>query len=224
MNNDEPMQAQAPRRFSSSQVAGIVLLAIVVTVLVIFWVIPVYLFPDGFRPVHLDDDEQQVLHVKLRRLGISVESQQSDQAPHSLTPEPYSEANASRDISLSEKELNALIATNTDLGNRLAIDLADDLASAKILIPMDPDFPMIGGKTIRVHAGLELAYAAGRPSVVLKGISVMGIPVPNAWLGNMKNVDLVQQYGGDSGFWRTFADGVDKIQVDDGQLLIRLRE
>jgi hypothetical protein len=75
-----------------------------------------------------------------------------------------------------------------------------------------------------VHAGLELAYTGGQPSVVLKGISVMGIPIPNAWLGNLKNVDLVQQYGGDPGFWRTVADGIDQVRVDDGRLFIRLRE
>jgi hypothetical protein len=58
----------------------------------------------------------------------------------------------------------------------------------------------IGGRTIRIDAGLELAFENNRPVVALRSVSVMGVPVPNAWLENLKNVDLVQQFGGDRGF------------------------
>ena len=52
----------------------------------------------------------------------------------------------------------------------------------------------------------------------------MGVPMPNAWLGGIKNIDLVKEFGGDKGFWKTFADGVDSISVVDGFLDIRLKE
>ena len=65
--------------------------------------------------------------------------------------------------------------------------------------------------------------ASRRPVVALEGISIMGVPIPNAWLGNLKNVDLVGEFG-DQGFWKKFADGVDDIQVRDGELYIKLRE
>ena len=35
-----------------------------------------------------------------------------------------------------------------------------------------------------------MRYANGRPVMVLKGVSVWGVPLPNAWLGNLKNIDL----------------------------------
>ncbi|OPZ64218.1 MAG: hypothetical protein BWY83_03244 [bacterium ADurb.Bin478] len=60
--------------------------------------------------------------------------------------------------------------------------------------------------------------------VVLRGVSIMGVPIPNAWLGNLKNIDLVQEFGGDRGFWKAFADGVDYIRVADGRLMIKLKE
>jgi hypothetical protein len=91
-------------------------------------------------------------------------------------------------------------------------------------MPVDPDFPILGGKTLRVRAGAELAYRDGRPLVRLRGISLMGIPVPNAWLGGLKNVDLIDRFGHDSGFWKTFADGVGAITVRDGSLHIRFKE
>jgi hypothetical protein len=127
-------------------------------------------------------------------------------------------------VSFSERELNAMLAKNTDLAQRLAIDLSDDLVSAKLLVPLEEDFPMLGGKTLRVNAGVELAYQGSRPIVVLKGVSIMGVPIPNAWLGNLKNVDLVREFGADQGFWKSFADGVEYIQVEDGRLLVKLKE
>ena len=116
------------------------------------------------------------------------------------------------------------MAKNTDLARKLAIDLSDNLMSAKLLIPVDEDFPIMGGQILKVRAGVELAYRESRPIVVLKGVSIMGVPVPNAWLGGLKNIDLVEQYGTDAGFWKAFADGVEHINVEDGTIRIQLKE
>jgi hypothetical protein len=141
-----------------------------------------------------------------------------------LTPERYSETDASREVRLSEREVNGLLARNTDLANKLAIDLSKDMASAKILIPLDPELPVFGGKTLRVHAGLELRYDSQKPVVMLRGISIWGVPIPNAWLGGIKNVDLVKEFGDESGFWALFAAGVENIRVEEGHLSIKLKE
>lgn len=220
---------QSTRRFSGPQVAAIVAGVILVTILATVWIVKTWFFPAAFKPVSLSQKEEQVLEQKIERLeGISRPAQ-ADSASELdeqgvLKPEIYQEQASRREIRFSEKELNALLARNTNLASRLAIDLSDSLASAKLLIPLDPDFPIMGGKTIKVAAGAELAFDAGRPMVVLKGVSIMGVPVPNAWLGNLKNVDLVQQFGGDRGFWKAFSDGVEFIQVEDGELFIKLRE
>ena len=60
--------------------------------------------------------------------------------------------------------------------------------------------------------------------VVLKGVSVWGVPLPNAWLGGMKNIDLVQEFGTEQGFWQAFADGVEEIEVKEGKVRVRLKE
>ncbi len=52
----------------------------------------------------------------------------------------------------------------------------------------------------------------------------MGVPVPAAWMGGLKNIDLIQQFGVEEGFWKTFAAGVDSMTVADGQLHVRLKE
>jgi len=141
-----------------------------------------------------------------------------------LRAERYSEAGARREVSFSERELNAMVANNRDLAKKLAVDLGDDLVSARLLVPVDPDFPVLGGKTLRVSAGVEMAFRDARPVVVLKGVSIMGIPIPNAWLGGLKNIDLIGEFGDQAGFWKSFADGVENIRVEEGQLKIKLKE
>ena len=209
------------RRFGCLHVMLFVLIAVVLTALVSFFVFKAVLFPSAFRPVELNAREEQALQVKLDRLDFTAPS---NTAASALEPEPYSEEGAERMIRFTEKELNALLARNTDLADKLAVDLSDNLISAKLLIPLDEDFPILGGKTLRVKAGLTFRYADGRPVVLLRGVSVMGIPLPNAWLGGLKDIDLVKESGGDAGFWKAFADGVEDVRVEEGRVRIKLKE
>lgn len=199
---------------------GIVVITVAITLGVGYWLVTVYLFPTSFSPVTLSKKDQQRLDEKLRRLGVRPSSASN----RPLEPEPYSETDASREVFFSEKELNALLANNTDLASKLAIDLSDNLASAKLLIPLDSDFPVMGGKTLKVTAGMELRLANGKPRAVLKGISVWGVPLPNAWLGNLKNIDLMQEFGQAGGFWQAMNEGIETIEVKEGKLRIKLKE
>jgi len=211
----------AKKGFSGLHVFGIVLITIVATVGVGYWWLSHYVFPENFEPVTLNASEQDSLNNKLNTLGIDTQGGESGRR---LQPVPYSEKGASREVRFSERELNGMLANNTDLAQRLAVDLSDDLLSAVLLVPLDKDFPVLGGRTLRVNAGVEPSFANGRPLVKLRGVSLMGVPIPNAWLGNLKNVDLVNEFGANPGFWKSFAAGVDYIQVEDGRLLVRLKE
>ena len=215
------------------QVVLIILVTVAVTIGGTYWFVKTYVFAREFKPVELSVKEEQVLENKLRALGYDVdvksperlEDQSADIDDRGfLKPERYTEDGARREVSFNERELNALLAKNTDLAKKLAIDLSDDLVSAKLLLPLEEDFPVLGGKTLRLNAGVEMAYAGEKPVIVLKGVSVMGVPVPNAWLGGLKNIDLVGEFGADEGFWKSFSDGVENIQVEDGRIRVRLRE
>jgi hypothetical protein len=218
------MDTNSQQKIGCLHVAGLVLLTVFISVSVTLWVVQYFLFPKPFKPVTLNEHETSVLEQKLQQIGLPNLLETASSQTTELTPEPYTEVGAKREISLSEKELNALLAKNTDMAETAVIDLADNLASAKILLPLDPDFPFIGGKTLKVNTGIELAYADAKPIVKLKGVSVWGVPVPNAWLGNLKNVDLVNEFGGNAGFWQSFAAGIEDIHVEEGHLLIKLKE
>lgn len=225
----------ASSSFSGRQVLLIVGIAILLTAAVSYWFVRTYVYASDFTPVTLSEKEQSKLDGKLVGLGLDPVDVMPDakrggrpadrfDEDGRLIAEKYSEAGASREIHLTEKELNALVASSPDLARRFAIDLSSSLASAKLLVPVDPEFPIFGGKTLRVSAGLELDYRNRQPVVILRGVSVMGVPIPNAWLGNLKNVDLVDQFGGGPGFWRGFADGVESIEIRDSELQIVLKE
>ncbi len=222
--NASSVQQSKEKKGGCLKTLGIMLITVIISIVATIFAIN-YLTQKKLEPVELSQKEETRLNKKLKQFGLpTLPSNSSQENTNELTPEPYSEDPDKREISFSEKELNAMLAKNTDLAEKVAIDLADNLASAKMLIPLDPDFPFLGGKTLKLKAGTELAYANGRPIVILKGVSVWGVPVPNAWLGNLKNVDLVKEFGGDEGFWKSFADGVENISVVEGHLKIKLKE
>ena len=230
LGTQKPPEQRQPSGQNWLKILSIVVVASVISTLVVIWAGYAYLFPGSFKPVTLSSSEEQVLESKLDRLDDMQRSPtlhkgrlQSGQS-EDLRPELYSETGANREIILTERELNALLAKNTDLASKLAINLSQDLASAKLLIPLDEDFPLLGGKTLKVTAGLELAYKDKKPIVALRGISIWGVPIPNAWLGNIKNVDLVKEFGDQKGFWAAFSDGIDEIEISKGQLRVKLKE
>ena len=205
------------------------------------------MFAKEFESVYLSQTEVAILNEKIQALGFQpdivvasnepkkkklllefgsskTKKSEDTEVEANLIPEAYKEDSSKHEINFSEKKLNAMLANNTDLAKRVAIDLTNDIASAKMIIPMDRDIPIIGGKSLRVNTGLSLSFANDNPVVVLKGVSIMSVPIPNVWLGNLKNVDLVQEFGLAGGFWETFAVGVENIKVHDGMLQIKLKE
>ena len=237
-NTQNSVQKERKKGFTGLQVFAIILGTIILTAGITLFAAWIYLFPKPFEPVVLTTVEKQQLEAKLDQFasagittGQKSEPGKTKSKPEEeftedgrLKPQKYSEEGASRDVLFTEREVNALVATNTDLADKLAIDLSDNLVSARMRVPVDPDFPFFGGKTLRLRAGVEIAYRDGRPVVKIKGVSLMGVPLPNAWIGGIKNIDLVEEFSAEEGFWKAFAAGVQSISVQDGTLKVTLRE
>jgi hypothetical protein len=214
------------KNLSGVKIFFLVLVIGICTSILTVWISMFYLFPKQFKPVELNKSESQALAEKLERLDPAKRAKTAAvyKGSEGLSPEKYTEDAASRHVTFTERELNALLAKNTDLAEKLAIDLSDNLASAKLILPLDPGLPILGGKTLKLNAGLELRYEHARPVVMLRGISLWGVPLPNSWIGGVKNVDLVKEFGGGRGFWKVFSDGIEYIRVEDGRLTVQLKE
>lgn len=242
---------QNPKKSSTAKTVFITVACTLLLVGGVYWLFNYYLFPKHFNPVELSEKETRKLNDKLQRVNLppvthasSSQSSQSnisqrhppsppndgpDIVDSKLVPEAYSERNAKREVRFSEREVNAVLAHNTNLADKLAIDLSNDLISVKWLLPLDPEFPLLGGKTLKLTAGVEVAYHDSQPVINLRGVSLWGVPMPDAWLGNMKQVNLVtHQQGGNNGsntpgFWLAFANGIEYLQVSDGEMVIKLK-
>ncbi len=241
MSGNYNQQVAVPKKHGLGclSIIGLLLLTIVMTIGITLWAINSQLFSKNFKPVELSTKEDTELSQKLSAIGNFDATPENDEADSTqefnidntkntasdnMEPEVYSEDNSKRRIELTERELNALLAKETDLAEQVVIDLSNNIASVKLLVELDPDFPFLGGKTLKVSSGTELSYSDNRPVVVMKGVSVWGIPIPNAWLGGLKNIDLVREFGGSDGFWKSFAEGIEDIRIEDEKLLIQLAE
>ena len=212
--------AKKPFRLGCLHVFGILLAIVAVLALLAVWWVKSNVYAGKFSPTRLSEKEERVLAAKLERLDRSLPASPSDR----LEPERYAEDDASREVHISEKELNALIARDEEAARRVAIDLSDDLVSVKLLVPLDEDIPVLGGKTLKIRCGVALSFAEGKPVVAIRGVSLGGIPLPGAWWGDIKNTNLVREFGGEGGFWSLFSRGVENLQVRDGLLVIKLKE
>lgn len=223
----------AARRPGCLTAAAVILGVITITVLITLWVARTWLFPQPFEPVTLGEREQVALDAKLTSLfGAPAAAPRSELPPPSaqrgqsteLRPEPYRERAEDRVVHFNQRELNALIARNPDLSGRLAVHLGRDMISATMLITLPPDLPVFASQTVRIASGLRLGQIQGRPTVAIEGVSIMGVPLPSAWLGGLKGQDLVATFGPAEGFWSAFGDGVRDLRVEDGRLRIELAE
>jgi hypothetical protein len=219
------------RRFGCLHVLGILLIVIIITAFLTGWWLKQNLSASRFEPTQLNVEEQQELESKLSRLEQSaeqdtaiVEEQTSDDPDAPIEPEPYRGNGEIGEFSFSEKELNAFIAEEPELADRLMFDLADDLISIIALIPIDDEIPLIGGRNLRVKCGIEVHDKQEKLFVSIRGVSIGGIPIPNAWLGEIKNKNLVEEFDEEGGFWDQLSEGIEGIKVREGHLWVKFKE
>jgi hypothetical protein len=115
--------------FSGLQAFGLIILTFIVTALIGWWVVRTYIFPTQLAPVELSQQEQVELDRKLMQLGFESQGITIDeQGRETAVPTPYSEDPAGRNVTLTERELNSLLAGDADLANN--VDLAQRFGGA----------------------------------------------------------------------------------------------
>lgn len=205
----------------------ILTLVIVFLLAAVFWV-KQNLYAKPFDPTVLTPAEKQILDNKLAKIKKPVQNQNGGAEKivytvKRLDPKPYTEADSKREITITEKELNSLI-TDPVLAKRVAVDLSDDLLSVNMIVPLNEEFPMLGGKRLKFSFGTTLAYRDNSLIVAMRGVSLGGVPLPAAWWGDIKNRNLVTYFDGSNGFWQKLSAGVSDIKIIESQMFIKLKE
>jgi hypothetical protein len=155
------------------------------------------------RPVVLTPEEKAVVESKVEAI------QKSD--------EPVYEK-GSKEIILTERELNGLLNENTTLGESLRFELVTNAIHARLETDLDPDLPILGGKRLKARARFFVRGAPDKPALVLDDLTVWGISLPNDWLGGLKGQDLLDEALGGG------IRGVEEFKVERGRLFIRLKD
>jgi hypothetical protein len=159
------------------------------------------------QPVQLSAEEKAAVEKKVEAIQKPVEPQYEK---------------GSRDIVLSEREINGLINDQTELGQKLKVEFGTDVIHARLETDLDPDLPIVGGKHLKARARAFAKMTNGVPSVVFDDLTVWGISLPNDWLGNLKGHDLLHDLLGSANGAQI--SGVEEIKVEPGQIRIKLKE
>lgn len=159
------------------------------------------------QPVVLSPQEKTVVEAKVEAI----------QKP----AEPAYEK-GSKEIILTERELNGLLNANTDFGKTVSFQLAADAIHARIETDLDPSLPIVGGRHLKARARFLVSDSPGHASFILDDLTVWGISLPNDWLAGLKGRDLLGEMLGAGHNGKI--PGVEKFKIEPGRLMIRLAE
>lgn len=186
----------------SLRVKILIVLGVIALVLAGLW----FWYNRPIRPVELSAEEKSVVEAKVEAI----------QKPDGPTYEK-----GSKEIILTERELNGLLNENTDLGKTVSLELARNAIHARLETDLDPDLPVVGGKRLKARARFLVSEVPGTAALVLDDLTVWGVSLPNEWLGGLKGHDLLgETLGGKGGG----IGGVEEFKVEPGRLIIRLAE
>lgn len=240
MNSDIPPPAAPPvaasaatppppkrRRWLLYGCGSLLLLLLLICVTVAF---TVWYIQRPIKPVVLSTEEKAAVEVKLEHLGGPKDKDGTSHAPlvekkPGIQPEldrPY--VPGSKVLRLTERELNGLLNSNTDLGQTVRLELARDAINAYIAAPIPADVPVLGGKMFRARGRFRVSLSEGAaPVAVLEDVTIFGLSLPKAWLGGLKGENLLADAVGDHN-GKPVLRGIKSLRIEPGALVLEVED
>lgn len=198
------------------------LLVIVATVAITIWWLG-----RPIKPVVLSAAEKTVVEEKLQHLGGAPDDKPRAVAAPDDGPKPEPDRiylPGSRELRLTERELNGLLNENTDLGKSVRLEFGRDAINAYVATPIPEDVPLVGGKMFRARGRFRLSVGnGGAPYAILEDVTVFGLSLPKEWLGGIKGENLIGQAVGERN-GRPIFKGIKSLRVEPGVLVLEVDE
>jgi len=184
------------------------------------------------RPVVLSPKEKATVEAKLRRIesggspaGTAGNARNIE--PGAGTPPEVPQrfyVPGSKELKLTERELNGLLNANTDLGKSLRFEFDEDAVNAYLAVRIPQDFPVGAGKMFRARGRFRVSLGnGGKPYAILEDVTVFGISLPKAWLGGIKGENLISEaMTGNS--QSPVLKGIKSLRVQPGALVLQLED
>ncbi len=196
------------------------LLIIIATVAITIWWLQ-----RPIKPVVLSAKEKATIEQKLQHVSNAADSRPSNAPSRDAVPKPELDRSyvpGSKELRLTERELNGLLNANTDLGKTLRLELGRDAINAYLAVPIPPDFPIGGGKMFRARGRFRISLSNGEaPYAILEDVTVLGLSLPKAWLGGLKGENLLADAVGERN-GSPILRGVKSLRVVPGALVLQV--
>jgi hypothetical protein len=218
--SQRPLETRAGWKRTALIVCCIVLGLCGITAAATAWWVKRNVYASNFKPVMLTQNEQAVFDQKVEQIKSALPPEAASQAPAA----PVDPEIAKRTLTVSEKEINAYLAKQ-GLGEQLKVKLSDGNAIAEVIAPVDPSVMFIGGKTFRI----QIALAAGmKPddkfALSIADVSIGGVPIPNAWLGDIKGVNMLAENANTDPVASRFMAGIKEFEIKSGVVRVLLNK
>ncbi|MBL9146740.1 MAG: hypothetical protein JNM99_23865 [Verrucomicrobiaceae bacterium] len=196
-------------------VTGIVFGTATLTIAGTAWWVKRNIYASPFTPVALSATEQSALDQKL---AVLKQSGAAEAAP--VDPEV-----AKRTLTITDREINAFLEQQ-GLGEQVKVSLHHGGGTATFLLPMSSDGVPNSGPTLRISVSLGAKMDENKKfALSISDVSVGGVPLPNAWLGNMKGLNMLADAPiSDDPALKAFAAGIRDFSIRSGQLSVVLNE
>lgn len=178
------------------------------------------------KPVVLSLQEKAVVESKLQKLNPAIAGQAaSSTRPTSATnapPPAQTYVPGGKELRLTERELNGLLNQNTDLGQTVRLELETDAINAYLAVPVPKDFPIGGGKMFRAKGRFRMSLGNDQaPVAMLEDVTVLGLSLPQEWLGGVKGKNLLADAMGlrnAGGTWK----GIKSLRIVRGAIVLEV--
>lgn len=174
----------------------------------------------AIEPVRLAEAEGRAFEAKLQALAAAGEPSRTSQAQPGNAPADE------RTLQISDREINAYLAER-GLGENIRVELARDLLHVAMIVPIPADsgLPLLAGAHLRLRFSLDAACnPVTGPRFAIRDVRLGGVPLPSAWLGDIKGLNLIDPNFNQDPAVQRFLSGIQELEVRPEGIHLRLRE
>lgn len=200
---------------------ALLLVAILSAVITIWWL------NRPIKPVVLSEKEKQIVEAKLNYLEATPTGKLQSRPPSDDRPPTELDRiylPGSKELRITEREINGLLNENTDLGKSVRLEFGRDAINAYVATPIPDDVPVMGGKMFRARGRFRLSIGnGGEPYAILEDVTIFGLSLPKDWLGGIKGENLIKDSLRSSN-GAPALHGIKSLRVEPGAIVIKVED
>jgi arginine N-succinyltransferase len=172
--------------------------------------------PAPFKLVALTTQEQAAFDQKLAAF--------TGNAALAAAPAPVTDLEK-RTLVITEKEVNAWLAKN-DLGENVQVRFKNGKITGAIILELPEDLPFLAGQKIKASLALvaHLNDASRDLALQVDDVTVGGMPLPNAWVGDIKGMSLVDESARVDLATEKFLKGIRQFEIREGSVVVKFNK